>query len=422
MSEAAAVGTQPSRREFLRRAAVLSLSGALWGRRGVAGANNRLAVGVIGTGAMGSAHLAALTALPNVEVRAVCDVDGERLNRAALRTGRRAQGYTDYRAMLEAESLDAVVIATPDHQHATLAVRALEAGLDAYIEKPMAWSVSEGRAVVDTARRYGRIVQVGMQQRAQPHFRQVVELVRSGRLGEVKLCRCWTSARPDPPRPAAPPPPALDWDRWLGPAPYVPFCADRRANWRWYWDYGGGTLTDWGVHLIDIVHWAMGEDQPRTIEATGAYDATGAFETPTRLEVAYDYPSFHLGWSQNGFRGLPDKEYGILFYGAKGRLFVDRKGFQALGDGVRLDPLGPGDFLLPRVRGHLEEFLECVVTRQRPTCDAAVGQATTTACLLGNLAFRLGRRITWDGAHERCFGDSAADRLLSRVPRAGYGH
>jgi len=414
-----------SRREFLRRGA-LGLGGCLWGWHAACGAaapSNRLNLGCIGLGAIGGVHLTALASDPRVELRAVCDVDRERLRQARGVTAKRARGSADYRELLATPDLEAVLIATPDHQHATMAVAALRAGCDVYVEKPLAWGVAEGRAVVDTARRLHRIVQVGTQQRAQSHFRQVVELVRSGRLGEVKLVRCWKVGTGTPKAvPDSAPPAGLDWDRWLGPAPWRPFNAGLCPyHWRWYWDFGGGYLTDWGVHLVDIVHWAMGEDRPRSVEATGTFEPDAPHDTPATMDATFEYRGFRLSWSQNGFRGAPDRDHGILFYGSKGRLLVDRNGFQVTPGDLRLPPIGPGDFQLPRVKGHFDEFLTSVRSRSVPSSDAAVGHAASTACVLGNLALRLGRKLTWDGGAERFVDDPEADRLLARTPRAPYG-
>lgn len=411
-----------SRRTFLREAG-LGLGACLWGLRGARGANARLAVGVVGVGPMGQFHADSLAQQPRVELRALCDVDADRLKAAVQRSGRRAHGYTDYRAMLADERLDALVIATPDHWHAAIARHAMQAGADVYVEKPLSWGVAEGREVVEMAQRLDRVVQLGTQQRGQSHFRQVVELIRSQRIGEVKLARCWkTGGGGGAFVPDCAPPPQLDWDRWLGPAPrraYNPGLC--HYNWRWHWDFGGGLLCDWGVHLVDIVHWALGQDTPKTVESTGTFDPRGSFETPLAQEVHWEYPGFNLHWSQNGFRGLPDKEYGLLFYGSKGKLFVDRQGFSVLPADLRLEPIGPRDYQLPRVKSHMEEFLDCVVTRERPTSDALTGHRSSLACTLGNLSLRVGRKLTWDGTRERFVYDSAADRLLARAPRAPYG-
>ena len=411
------------RRAFLKRASLagmgLGLGRALWAQPGP---NDRIAVAVIGLGLMGAYHVEQLSRQRRVEVRAVCDVDGERLRQLVERMPRRPQGYTDYRELLSSETVDAVVIATPDHWHAPIALRAMRAGKDVYIEKPLAQTVAESRQVVAMAERCGRIVQVGLQQRASGHVRTVIELIRSGRLGKVELCRCWKggggAAKPVP---DTAPPAGLDWDRWLGPAPWSPYNPLRcHTNWRWYWDYGGGLMTDWGVHLIDLAHWALGDDTPRSIEASGIFDATSSFETPTVMDVTYEYPSYHLGWSQNSFRGLPDEEYGVMFYGSRGKLFVNRAGYRILPEDLRVAPIGPADYELPRVRGQMDEFLDCVVSRRQPTCDATVGHASTTASHLGNVALRVGRKLTWDSAKERFVDDPEADRMLSRVARAPY--
>lgn len=417
-----------SRREFLKGAGGLGIAllGGLTARR--AGAqpppSERFGAALIGCGGMGRGHLGAMLGHPRLAVIAVCDVDANHLQEAVNQTRGQAKAYRDYREVLARDDIDIVCIATPDHWHATITVQACQAGKDVYVEKPMTHNIAEGRAMVEAARRYNRVVQLGTQQRAQGHFREAVELVRSGRIGEVKRARCWIgpggggSWGPD-----GPPPAELDWDFWLGPAPYVPYNPNRvHFVWRYFWDYGGGLMTDWGVHLIDIVHWALGEEIPKTIEARGTYPTGGYQDVPEEMVVEYEYPSYHLTWNQeHGQRWDPEGHgYGIMFYGSEGELFVDRSGYKTYPEERPIAPLGPGDFHLPRVRSHWDDFLNCVMTRDRPASDVEVGHHSTAACHLGNIAFRTGRLLRWDGQAERFIGDPDADRLLSRPPRAPY--
>jgi len=423
-----------SRREFLVRTAgagagLVCGSSPLWGVRALmadVAPSNRITIGCIGVGGMGSGHLRRLVGMPEVEVVAVCDVDANRLQSAIDTTGGKAEGYRDYRELLDRDDIDAVCVATPDHWHAYVTIRACEAGKDVYVEKPLSHNVVEGREMVKAARRHGRIVQVGTQQRAQSHFRHVVELVRSGRIGEVKKARCWIGPGgggrwgPD-----TDPPPELDWDFWLGPAPYVPYNPNRcHFQFRYFWDYAGGLMTDWGVHLIDIVHWAMDQDAPRTIEARGTYPKGAYADTPEEMEAVFEYPDYTLYWTQLHGQHWDDAAihgYGIKFYGTEGELFCDRTGYKLYPDDRPEEPLGPSDFQLPRVRSHWHEFLECVRTRRRPTSDVEVGHRSTVAPLLGNIALRSGRRLHWDPNAEQIIGDAEASRLLGRIPRQPYG-
>jgi predicted dehydrogenase len=329
--------------------------------------------------------------------------------------------YKDYRQLLERRDVDAVVIATPDHWHALIAIHAAEAGKDIYCEKPMTHTIEEGRQLVNAVRRYGRVFQLGTQQRAADHFRRAVELVRSGKLGKVKLCRCWIGYNPHSNYvPEQPVPKELDWDMWLGPAAWRPYRPCYHPfNWRWFWDFGGGLMTDWGVHLIDIILWGMGDELPVTIEAKGRYYADSFYDVPQWMEVTYEFPSYTLIWHQPPPNPLPlgRPGHGMYFEGDKGRLFVDRGGIVTDPPDLINETLGLTDFHLPRVPSHQREFLECVKTRQRPTCDVEVGHRSTYVSILGNIAFRLGRKLRWDAQAERFVGDDEANRWLTKPYR-----
>lgn len=416
----------PSRRQFLAGAS-LGLAGLLWGAKsskGQAAPSDRITIACLGVGGMGGGHLGQLLGMSEVEVTAVCDVDQTRLDKAVGRTKGRAKGYQDYRELLADAECDAVCIASPDHWHATLAIAAMSAGRDVYVEKPLAHNVGEGQAMVLAARAHDRVVQLGTQQRAGEQWRHCVELIQSGVLGEVKHVRAFIPpSRLSRWAPDAPPPAGLDWDLWQGPAPSHDYNVNRcHGVWRYFWDYGGGQMTDWGVHHIDIVQWAMGQDRPRTIEARGTYYPGVYGQTPYELEVHYEYDGFRLDWTQLAGQRV-DPEWhtnGIYFYGSDANLYIDRQGYKLWPDSFREPPLGFGDVHLPRVASHWHNFLECVRTRQRPASDVAIGHRSTTTAMLGNIAFRCGRKLHWDGDAEHFLGDPAADRLLTRTPRAPY--
>jgi predicted dehydrogenase len=424
-----------TRRQFLARAAALGLTAAgatgmsAWPARAQSrriSANETIVTGHIGIGGMGGGHLGGFAHNPRCRVAAVCDVQEERRNHAAevvAEAGGRADAYDDFRRVLERDDIDAVVIATPDHWHALTTITACEAGKDVYCEKPMTLTIEEGQAMIRTARRYGRIVQIGTQQRSQEHIRHAVCLVRSGRIGKVTLARTWFGGGggggypPDEPVP-----PGLDWEMWLGPAPWRPYNPARFSNFRMFTDYSGGRLTDWGTHLIDIIHWGTGEDAPVSIEAKGRMSTDGCYEMPETLEITYEYPTFTMIWSQPPPdplpMGIPD--YGMYFEGTEGRLFVDREKYIIEPEEADAEPLGPGDFTLPPSKGHSGEWLDCIVTRELPVSDVAVGHRSTSAPHLGNLAFRLGRKLNWDREAERFIGDDEANRMLSKPYRAPW--
>jgi predicted dehydrogenase len=395
----------------------------------VLGANERVIVGVIGCGGQGRSNMRDFLRQPEVEIAAVCDVYDTNLNEAREMTDGKATIYKDFRKLLEHKDLDAVIIATPDHWHALPMIYACDAGKDVYIEKPVSHTIVEGRKMVEAARRGKRVVQVGTQQRSGPHFQQAVELVRSGKLGKVSFARTWNSSNQFPQGIGDPPDtdplPGLDWDMWLGPAPYVKYNRNRcLSNFRWFWDYAGGMLTDWGTHLIDIVHWAMGVDAPTSVYAAGGkHYIQDNRETPDSLEVTYEYPGFLLNYSNRilNNHGIDGRSYGIEFQGTAGTLFVDRGGFEFTPEARRVgDEMAPPGEKAFRGEGspqhfpHVRNFIDCVKSRQTPVSDIEIGHRSTSASLLGNIALKVKQKIEWDGKKEQIVGNAEASKLLSR--------
>ena len=403
----------------------------------IRGANNRVVVGVIGSGRQGLSDMKSAMRHPDVDVAAICDVYQPNLAKGVA-LAPSAQQYGDFRRVLERKDIDAVIVASPDHWHPLHAILACEAGKDVYVEKPISVAVAEGRKMVDAARKHGRIMQVGTQQRSGKHFQQAAELVRSGKIGKVTQVRCWNFGNESPEgigtAPDGSPPPELDWDMWLGPAPQRPFnphrfgVSDTRwSTFRWFWDYAGGMMTDWGVHWLDIVQMATGVDAPVAISASGGkFVLQDDRETPDTLIATYQYPGFICTYENRlaNAASLNDKRGGIDFHGTDGTLFVDRGGFEITPETRR-----SGDSILDRSEAmqvsnsndnhvdHLRDFVECVKSRRTPVADIEIGHRSTTTALLGNVAYRTGRRITWDGATERIVGDSDASRYLTREYR-----
>ncbi len=289
-----------SRRDFSKSAALGVASLAMSAGpmvRNVMGANDRISVGLIGSGGMGQADLRDFLRTGQVDCVAVADPYEPNRDAGIMMTNGAAKGYNDFREVLDRKDIDAVIIATPDHWHAIPMIMACQAGKDVYMEKPLSHTLVEGRHMVEAAARYNRVVQVGTQQRSGEHFVKAVELVRSGKIGKVTLAETWIHGNQYPEGLACPPdtpaPPWFDYDLWLGPAPARPYNRVRTLNnFRWFWDYSGGILTDWGTHLLDIVNWAMGVEAPRTIHATGGnFVLQDCRETPDTLEVVYEYPA-----------------------------------------------------------------------------------------------------------------------------------
>jgi predicted dehydrogenase len=435
--------TPPTRRDFVRTLALSTAGAALaptarsYAR--TAGANERIGVGLIGIGQMARSHLEHLRDWPDVEVRALCDVFEPNLRKAAS-TAPDARTYRDFREVLDRPEIDAVVVGTPDHWHALPTVMACAAGKDVYVEKPTAVSIGESRKMVEAARRYRRIVQVGTQQRSGPHFRYAVELVQSGALGDVTFVRTWNygNATPDgignPPD--TDPPPGLDWELWLGPAPMRPFNPNRFgvfldekleytkwATFRMFWDYAGGMMTDWGVHLLDIVQWAMQVDAPDVVAAQGGkLVLKDDRETPDTLQTTFRYPAFVCTYeNREGNRHpLDGHDYGIMFHGTKATMFLDRDGFQIFPEsekkGVPMQAQAVGG---DHAR-HLRNFLDCVRSRETPASDIEVGHRSTSTAILGNIAYRTGHQIVWDREKETIPGDAEAAALLDVAYRAPW--
>jgi predicted dehydrogenase len=426
-----------TRRDFLRRTGVhaVGLGLAATGCARIRGAvgrktpetvppSEKITIGMIGVRNMGGAHLGWLLRKPDVVVAAVCDVDESVRLEARARTDNKADAYNDYRRLLERNDIDAVLIATPDHWHGLTTVHACQAGKDVYVEKPLALTIEEGRAMVDAARRYGRIVQMGTQQRSQDHFRHVCELVRNGRIGRVSLCRTWIGPNPHSDWvPDIIPPAGLDWDMWLGPAPWVPYNPQRHPyNFRYFRDYSGGLLTDWGVHLNDIVQWGMGTDHtgPRAVDAKGTMYPDNMFEWPRTMEIKYEYDNFDLIWTQGIGDHEPGKGYGIKFYGEKGSIFVDRSEYRIHADEEIDETIGSDDIQLYRSNDQQRNWLDCIKTRELPISDVDIGHHATLLSHLGNISFLLGRKLQWDPESERFVGDDVANRMVGKPYRAPW--
>jgi predicted dehydrogenase len=404
----------------------------------VAGANDRVVVGLIGCGGRGRYVARLMREAPGVECGAVCDVYEP--NAAAARdwAGANARAHRDFRRLLEDKSIDAVQVATPDHWHALITVLACQAGNDVYVEKPLAHNIREGRAMVQAARRYDRIVQAGTQHRSAPHFAEAARIVQSGELGRVHYVRVWNFLNMYPDgigrEPDSAPPAGLDWDLYLGPAPSVPFNRKRfLVTYRWFWDYAGGFITDFGTHRFDTVHQIMGADAPLSVAACGRrFALNDAGEMPDVLQVTCEYPGFVLSYEAcnlNGHglggrtpgmkyynaRGAEDRPHGMAFYGTNGALFADRIGFEIYPEDGRIErkQINVPD----ATTAHAQSFIECVRTRRRPAADVETAHRATAIGHLGNIAYKTGRKLRWDAAREDFPGDAAASDLLSRRSR-----
>jgi predicted dehydrogenase len=376
---------------------------------------------------MGFSDLKAFLAQPGVECGGLCDVDSNVLNERAAETekitGKKPRIYADYRKMLEEKDIDAVIVGTPDHWHCLQMVDACDAGKDVYCEKPLGNSIDECNVMIKAAGKYNKVVQVGQWQRSDPHWQNAVKYLHEGHIGRIRTVKAWSNVGwkgsipvlPDEPVPAG-----VNYDMWLGPAPKRPFNMNRfHFTFRWYWDYAGGLMTDWGVHLLDYALFGMNEYVPKSIMATGGKYAfpDDAMETPDTLTAVYDFGDFGLIWEHTiGIYGANyGRGHGVAFVGEHGTVVVDRQGWEMIpersGFGVKegLEAVPLQKSTGQGLNLHVANFIDCLKTRNRPNCDIEIGAHIARFAHLGNIAYRLGRRLYWDGENQKFIGDPEAD-------------
>ncbi len=426
------------RRDFLRTSAALAavsfVSGCAAPRRGRMSPNDKLKIGVIGVANRAAANLGGVS---GEEITALCDIDDHYLGRAAEAHPGAAR-YHDFRDMLERERLDAVVVSTADHTHAPATLMALELGMDAYCEKPLTHNVREARLVAEAARRRGAVTQMGTQIHAGANYRRVVELVRSGAIGPVRECHAWVGKAwggGELPSERPPIPPNLRYNLWLGPAAYRPYHPTYLpANWRRWWDFGGGTLGDMGCHLIDLAFWALDLRHPVRVAAEGP--PVHPQTAPLWMRARWDFPArrgadgallepVSLHWSDGGklppqmeSGALPARGMGVLFVGERGELFADYGGWKLYPEEEFAD-FSPSAPTIPDSLGHYREWIEACKSRGATTCDFDYSGALTETVLLGNIAYRSGAAFDWDAARLRA-SEARAQPLVSREYREGW--
>ncbi len=392
------------------------------------GAADKLRVGAIGINGMGFSDLQVHMMYPEVDVVALCDVDANVLAKRAAeveaKTKKKPALYGDYRKLLENKDIDIVIIGTPDHWHPLIMVEACQAGKDIYCEKPLANSIEECDLMAKAAKRYKRVVQVGQWQRSGPHWKEAMEFVWSGALGDIRLVKTWAyqgwmdniPVLPDGPAPAG-----VDYDMWLGPAPQRPFNPNRfHFNFRWFWDYAGGLMTDWGVHIIDMGLWGMKATGPKSIVAAGGKmgNPDGAEETPDTLQAIYEFDGFTMLWehAQGISNGNYGRDHGVAFIGNTGTLVADRGGWEVYPEVKAGKPLMEA---VPRKEGgatdlarHVRNFLDCVKSREQPAANPDIARLAAVNAHLGNVAYKLGRRVYWNDAEQRFENDDEANALV----------
>ena len=429
-----------NRRQFLKSlsaAAVGALGfptivpASVLGRSGTTAPSNRIVMAGIGFGMQGIPNMRNFLSKDEVQWVAVCDIDEIALLRARDIVNRKYGNtdcalFRDFRDLLKREDIDAVSIAVPDHWHAILSIECARAGFDIFAEKPVSHSLIEGRAMCDTADRYGRIWQTGSWQRSVDNFHYACELVRNGRIGKITSVEVGLPAGHTDfagtfgQETLGPPPENLNYDFWIGPAPYIPYCPARvHKNWRWNMDFGGGQLMDWVGHHVDIAHWGLGFDEtgPVEIEGWGEFPKTGIYNSPTRYFLRAQYED---GLPMIIAGGLPEIRSGTKWIGEYGWVWCNRGGLESQPSHLLEEFIGPEENRLYKSRDHFQNFLDCVVSRRRTIAPHEVAHRSASVGHLGVIAMEVGRKIRFDPKTESILGDPEAQRLLSRAYRSPW--
>ena len=410
-----------SRRDFLTRSAVglagLGLAACGDNLRGSPASGLR--IGIIGLGSQGAGtHLAQLLARTDVRIVGVADVDTAKVD-AAVAMGADLAGYQDYRELLSRSDLDAVVVATPDHWHAKASIDAANSGRHVYCEKPVSLTIAEGRRMVEAVRANGIAFQTGSQQRSNAQFPLACEIVRNGRIGQLTSIEVGVWPGPfELPVPTSPAPITLDWEMWLGQAPEVPYHPWRAARtFRYFRDYAGGALADFGAHELDIAQWGAGYDHlgPAKVRGTAVFPAGNGFEMPTTWDVTYTYANgvtVHLTTT--------DDLWFATFMGSDGWVKVTGAGIEASRPDILEFNLGAGAIKLAGDGGHYDNWFSAIANGTLPIADVEIGHRTASMCHLANIAITLGRELTWDPEAEQFVGDAEANTFVSRVQRVPW--
>jgi len=407
--------------------------------------NEKINIGVVGCNGMGWADTTSLLKNQEIDLVGICDVDDNVVQKklaeyASLRTNK-PKTYGDYRKLLSDKSIDAVVIGTPDHWHCKIMVDAVEAGKHVYVEKPVANSIDESYIMMKAAEKTGKVVQTGQWQRSGPHYKEAIDIVQSGKLGKIRLVKVWAYQgwmKPVPVLPDSEPPEGVDYEFWLGPAPKRPFNPNRfHFNFRWFWDYAGGLMTDWGVHEIDIALLTMKADAPKSVMASGGKLAypDDASETPDTLQAIFEYGDFNMLWEHATGIDLGPYEMreGIAFIGNNGTLVVNRGGFKVLVERESRGYANSGKSKMEEISGktrpesvsyldlHTANFIDAIKSNDPGLLNSHINSGSIAAinAQMGNIAYRTGKKIYWNNKN-KTFGDSAADKLITATYHNGW--
>lgn len=416
-----------NRRGFIKRSSLgalgFTLLPSLYGK---VAASDRLRVAHIGVGGMGNNHMQWFSALPEVEVVALCDVDAQHLASSlkameTLQPGKKVEGFADFRLILERKDIDAITCATPDHWHAQIASLAFQAGKDVYGEKPLSFDIKEGQTMLKYLEQYGRVFQLGTQIHATDNYHRVVELIQSGAIGKVHTVRLWKNQTPPNlgnPK-VQPIPKHLNWDMWLGPAPYTDYIPEKcHLNYRYFLDYSGGIFADFWCHIADVVFWALQPKNLTSIAAKGE-KADGIADTPKWIDIAYEFEDLNIYWTTTPpeVPGAAERGIGAYFEGDKGTLICDYTSRDITINGETVTDLPEVLQTLPRSPGHQQDFVNSVKTRALSESHLAYAREMTLPMHLGLISYKLGRKLQWNSENELFIDDEEANALLSRTPR-----
>ena len=416
-----------NRRTFIKQGGAAAVSMAFLSKfKGRIPPSDRLRIAHIGIGGMGNNHLNWFAALPEVDIVALCDVDQDHLTGTMktleqLRPDGKAEGYADFRRILDRKDIDAVTIATPDHWHAQIATLAFKSGKDVYGEKPLSYNLSEGRMMLKHQKRHDRVFQLGTQIHAGDNYHRVAEIIRSGAIGNVHTVRLWKTGPPPVlvPGKVQAPPPTLDWDMWLGPAPYVDYDPQRcHFTYRYFLDYSGGVFQDFWCHIADIVYWSVAPKNLKSVVARGK-QPEGIGDAPEWIDADFEFEGLNLHWTHvpPDVPGAATKGIGAYFEGDKGTLICDYNTREITINGETVTDIPEIPKTIIRSPGHQQNFVDAVKSRTQPESNLEYARNMTMPMHLALISYRLNRKLTWNSKKERFEDDKQANEYLKREYR-----
>jgi predicted dehydrogenase len=418
-----------NRREFLKQSSVAALGFTILPSFLKAAPSDKLRIAHIGLGGMGNQHMQWFANLPDVDIVALCDLDEDHLNSTfkklqEIHPDSKAQLYGDFRKVLERKDIDAVTVATPDHWHAPIATLAFQAGKDVYGEKPLSYCVREGQVMLKNLNRYDRVFQLGTQIHAGDNYHRAVEIIRSGMIGKVHTVRLWkTGFSPGLGNPSVQTPPkTLNWDMWLGPAPYAEYFPERcHFSYRYFLDYSGGVFADFWCHIADVVWWAINPTGLKSVVARGE-KTDGVATAPKWLDADMEFDNLKLFWTSTipNVPGAGDKQIGAFFEGDKGTVLVDYNTTQVMVGGQVVSDLASVPVTITRSPGHQQNFVDSVKSRKMPESNLEYARQMTLPMHLALISWRLNRKLEWNAKKEKFRGDKEANGFLNREPRKGW--